>query len=626
MDIKKLPRNPKGDVALNPLVFTDIDDSPDNQRLGLGYHQLYDRTVRVGLIALLPDVTRVRDTIILYWDSRNVQQYDLDQGTIDKGWLSFGVSPDIIKDPQGEVYYTLYDNEAQDLRTSDTRTIRVNRMVPGGLDPDTGSAVNENLQPCTVTPEVVNSPDQPVTVTVPLWTNQELDDELTVMWNNIRVVHPAVTIIGSQDVSIPKEVLEQGGSSDALLVNYEIRDIVNNYSLVSKPTYVLVEIDRDALRGPRVVEADRTTLVLDLVALGDNDVHVAIPSYIGNDNPYSVTLSWIGKTPTTVIELRLPPQQVDDPSFESAQFTVPNADIKNIAGGSAVVRYSLEQDGVPGVKKSKTTSITITGLPVKLAKPLVDEANGGDVIDLTEITGPTVTVSIAAFLGQSPGDKVLLKWAGTPLQGAPIIYVAEYEIRGGEETKPTTFVVERRNLDPLAGGTLALTYQVVFKATGISQDSPLSSYTVESLAVGPVRGDESFEAQNLHALPLGVRIAFANNLNVTVVANDLGTAIVSPGIVELGERALYCSAGNKIIFEFGGTISRFLLSHALTATSGNRLDFFDERGQLVQTAYLAMIPAGKTVAYENIGLDSPCVSCELTVDNQGTLLDNLIWF
>lgn len=625
MDIKKLPRNPKGDVALNPLVFTDIDDSPDNQRLGLGYHQLYDRTVRVGLIARLPDVTRVRDTIILYWDSRNVQQYDLDQDTIDKGWLSFGVSPDIIKDPQGEVYYTLYDNEAQDLRTSDTRTIRVNRMVPGGLDPDTTSAVNENLQPCTVKPDVVNSPDQVVTVTVAQWSNQELGDELTVMWNNIRVVHPAVTIIGSQDVSIPKEVLEQGGSSDALLVSYEIRDIVNNYSLVSRPTYVLVEIDPDALRGPRVVEADRTTLVLDLVALGDNDVHVAIPSYIGNDNPYSVTLNWIGKTPTTVIELRLPPQQVDDPSFESAQFTVPNADIKNIAGGSAVVRYSLEQDGVPGIKKSKTTSITITGLPVQLAKPLVDEANGGDVIDLTDITGPTVTVSIAAFLGQSPGDKVLLNWVGTPLQGAPIIYVAEYEIREGEETKPTTFVVERSNLDPLAGGSLALTYQVVFGATGIPQNSPSSSYTVESLAVGPVRGDESFEAQNPRALPLGVRIAFANNLNVTVVANALGTAIVDPGIVELGERALYCSAGNKIIFEFGGTMRRFQLSHAMTATSGNRVEFFDERRQLVQTAHLTVIPAGKTVAYENISLDSPCVSCELTVDNQGTLLDNLIW-
>ena len=79
------------------------------------------------LIAKLPDVTRVGDTIELFWDDDDdvpVQTYKLDQATIDKGWLSFSVSVDVIKAPLGKVHYTLFDHEAQDLQTSDTRTVK----------------------------------------------------------------------------------------------------------------------------------------------------------------------------------------------------------------------------------------------------------------------------------------------------------------------------------------------------------------------------------------------------------------------------------------------------------------------------------------------------------------------
>lgn len=63
MNINNLPTHPAGGKALNPLVFSSIDDSLNNPRLGLGYAQLFDETRPVPLVAKLPDVTRVGDSI-----------------------------------------------------------------------------------------------------------------------------------------------------------------------------------------------------------------------------------------------------------------------------------------------------------------------------------------------------------------------------------------------------------------------------------------------------------------------------------------------------------------------------------------------------------------------------------
>ena len=478
---------------LGPLVFSDFNDSDENPRRGLGYHQLYDPNKRIGLTAKLPDVTRVGDTITLYWNNNDVQQYNLDQPTIDQGWLSFSVGTVLVQDPGAEVYYTLFDNQAGDLQTSPTRTVAVSRLSPGDLDPDTSTAINENLVACTVSPDPVNNPAAAVIVTVPAWAYQEVGDELTVMWNNLRVIHPALTTLGPQNVVVPPETLEAGGSSDMLLVNYEVRDIVDNYSLVSPSTYVRVEIDPDALASPRVNEADRVTLILNLEALGDADAHVAIPSYTGNGKAYTVTLDWVGKTPTADISLTLAPVTVDDPGFDHATFTIPNAHLKLIAGGSAVVRYSLSQTGATPDKQSKTTTITLTGLPVQLALAVVKEAGGTTTIDLALIIGDSATVTIAAYSGQSVGDKIVVNWKGTSALGDPVNYSSSTVIVVGGELKEITFNVPRAYADQLAGGALELSYQVVFSATGSTQNSPIAGYTVigTPLQLAPPAVDEA---------------------------------------------------------------------------------------------------------------------------------------
>ncbi|WP_425975275.1 hypothetical protein [Pseudomonas plecoglossicida] len=98
--------------ALNPLVISDMD-SPGNERKGLGWNELFDPRRLVPMSARLPEVIRLGDEIGLYWtltkpstqppeegpvDTR-IQFYELDQATIDRGWLSFAATRELMKIP-----------------------------------------------------------------------------------------------------------------------------------------------------------------------------------------------------------------------------------------------------------------------------------------------------------------------------------------------------------------------------------------------------------------------------------------------------------------------------------------------------------------------------------------------
>lgn len=500
MNIKNLPRSLRAD-ELAPLVFTSINDTPENPRLGLGYHQLYDPTKPVPLIAPLPEVVRDGDLVTLFWDGEKVQEYKLVK-TPDMDWLSFSVPPENISGTgdQGEVYYTLYDESSGVPRESPKRIIRVNRLVPGGLDPNTLTAINENLAAPTISPTIIDSPATTVTVTVPVWQNMELEDQLTVLWNGIRVEQPPLSGIAPQTVTIPKDVLEQGGSNPKLPVAYEIRDIVDNYSLPSHNGFADVVIDPNAVTAPRVKEADLTTLVLDLVALGDKDAHVDIPRYAGAVKGDKVTLTWVGRVGAAEQTLTLGPLTVGDPEFDPVPvFAIPNAHLQSIAGGSAMASYEVVQAN--GTLHSKRTAITLTGLPVALAAPTIQGITG-TVIDLNDLTGDSVFVLVPPYAGKQAGDKINLIWTGTPVNGPPIHYPDDHTVALGEENAEYAFEVARLNLDPLINGTLTLQYQVVFTNTTSAVGSDVSDYTI----VGVQASKEDFTGQLPRMLQAGDKL------------------------------------------------------------------------------------------------------------------------
>jgi hypothetical protein len=494
---------------------------------------LFDKTHFVPLIARLPEVVRAGDIATLYWDNSQVQSYSLDAQTLETGWLSFAVPTVLVHPSQGTVYYELRDPESGDTRTSPVRTIRVNLDVPGGLDRDTSTAINEALAPALIHPSPIDSPDTPVTVEVPPWLYMEAGDELTVFWNGIPVkalplqavpiekmleralksgvlrrlfrrplgdvtleslfahfsttIKTLTAINEPQIVRIPKETLIAGGSSEKLPVNYEIRDIVDNYSLLSPATLVDVNIDSNALPAPRLADANPVTNQIDLQVLGAKDalVQVATGALTPGDE---VILTWTGRTPTTELSETLPSQTVTAPGFDVLLFNIPNAKVVAFAGGSISAKYTV------GIKVSKSANATLSGLVIPLTALELKGAVAG-VIDLAVVTGDPLIVSAPAYAGQTAGDRILLSWVGTSATGVPVNYPDEYTVQPGEEAEEIHFEVPRQNLDPLGGGTLQLSYQVV--RAGGTQSSPVTTYSVTSasLALPPPNLVESSNGQ-----------------------------------------------------------------------------------------------------------------------------------
>jgi len=101
------------------------------------------------------------------------------------------------------------------------------------------------------------------------------------------------------------------------------------------------------------------------------------------------------------------------------------------------------------------------------------------LIDLGVVTGDPLIVSAPAYVGQKAGDRILLSWAGTSATGGSVNYPDEYTVQAGEEAEEVYFEVPRQNLEPLGGGTLQLSYQVV-RASGVTQNSPITAYQVRA--------------------------------------------------------------------------------------------------------------------------------------------------
>ena len=85
------------------------------------------------------------------------------------------------------------------------------------------------------------------------------------------------------------------GAAENSLVSYEIRDIVDNYSLKSQPATVNLNFDPNALPSPLLLNADEQTNPIDLVRLGSDDAQVLVSTamLLRDDAVY---LTWVGRT------------------------------------------------------------------------------------------------------------------------------------------------------------------------------------------------------------------------------------------------------------------------------------------------------------------------------------------
>ncbi|MEX6662567.1 hypothetical protein [Pseudomonas sp. W2-17] len=177
--------------------------------------------------------------------------------------------------------------------------------------------------------------------------------------------------------------------------------------------------------------------------------------------------------------LNLPDWQGYEIASASAQVaTVPLSYLQGLTDGSQLTLVlEVSFDGGPPRQPFPVKTYQIKSAPAYALNALELVGAVGDVVDLSVVIGDPVVVRAPAYMGQAAGDRILLSWVGTSATGAQINYPDEYTVQAGGETGEVTFAVPRLNLDPLGGGTLQLSYQVI-KVGGGTQNSPLTTYDV----------------------------------------------------------------------------------------------------------------------------------------------------
>jgi hypothetical protein len=469
-----------GILVLNPLIIPAMDYG--SVRPGLGWDDLNDPSrpvlmqVQLNIQAYAPG-----NFVTLYWNDIAVQTFTLEAFHFQNSFMAFSVYPISITEPSGEVYYTVYDQVSGSTEPSAKRTVLVKLSVPGGPDTDTATPyLNDRLAAGSISPPGnITDPDTPVSVTIAPWDNMAVGDELTVIWNGIRLKQPPLTatqVDQKQIIVISKDTLIAAGDGSPVTVNYEIRDIVNNYSLVSRAASVNVIVDPNAPPAPFVKMDGEWVTEIDLDMLGNEDVQVEIPHDNGMPAPGdSITLIWTGRTADGT-EKKVVWGPIDYPSGgRNLEFNVDNAEIVAIAGGGAVANYLVEPKA-GNAKASKSTTVTVIGTPVQLAAPLIPGVIGG-TLDPGAIGDP-VMVRIPVYTGKAPGDEIYLSWEGLTEAGNPLVYTDVYTVQTGEENSVSDMEVPHSVLTPLAGGSLRVSYRVKLIATGTLLQSTATEYKV----------------------------------------------------------------------------------------------------------------------------------------------------
>ena len=499
--LSKFPVSTMAD-ALHPLVITDMD-SGGLPRDGLGWSELFDPTRVVSMSAKLPDVVRVGDEVSLFWTSvkpatqppqappaeEPAQFYLLDADTESRGWLSFGVVRDDLNLPVdddipypyfGYVFYRLYDPLADETRYSEYREVLIDLRVPGGLDPRPGSPANENLVAPIVTPSTIDSPSTPVRVTIEAWDFMQPDDQVTLVWNGARHVGNRLVAgdVGKPWViNVPAELIREGGSGENLLVYYEIRDRVQNYSRPSPPTYVKVE-DPNALEAPEVEGAENPPYKLDLAALDGDDVTIYLPDYEGYARGDSVTMHWVGLSAEAdgkQVPYDWPARTIN--GTRDKIFTLPYIYAALVVNGLATVYYESTPAAGGNARPSRRRSIIIVGEGIALQPPVLLEAEG-DEIDLANLSAEEVHVRVPVYPGQRAGDVVTLFWTGKVGNGGGMTWQTDLTVPVGGEKVELVFEVSLPYLSPLVDGTLTLSYSVHTPEFDIRRSSPENVYNV----------------------------------------------------------------------------------------------------------------------------------------------------
>ncbi|MGV8918368.1 MAG: hypothetical protein ACOH2R_11310 [Pseudomonas sp.] len=402
------------------------------------------------------------DKIDVYWGSNQypVATYIHLPNTLEKdGVFSLYVHTQFIKPGNHEVYYLLTPFPQGMPRKSEPLYVVVKTDIPGGHDPASDSRYhNEQLVAPVIHPTGVITHPQGVTATIAPYENMAVGDKVALYWNGIKIAAPALTEADlHQPVVIPigKELIEEAGDSEQIVVRYDIFDVVNNWSRFSPAFHVEVETGTCTLPAPIVPQAfDK---VLDLQRLASADVQARVLAYPGMVSTDEITLNlWRNCAERIALEPYIASKTVGG-SVGFVAFFIPNEQFEPIAQGRARFNYGVKKASGE-VQRSKSLPVVIVGDALELAPPLLPmlDENGG-------ILDPAlrhVMVQVPAYHYMARDNNVNLVCVGKTAGGANVIHEQLRQLNSNDVGRTLEFLIPDDKVWPLAGGVLDLYYTV----------------------------------------------------------------------------------------------------------------------------------------------------------------------
>ncbi|MFJ9989811.1 hypothetical protein ACIQSO_03675 [Pseudomonas putida] len=426
---------------------------------GIRLKDISDPQVPVQVVIAAYSQIQVNDNVELLWNNRLVTSLLVQQQHIEQGSMTLDVPSIFIQDGTPPVHYLVTSPNGVNKYKSFALDIRVKTNVPGGPDPIPSTPeVNENLLAVTGVPELVGDGDADgIVATVPRYLNMTAGDKLTLSWGGAIVEQEleADQVNNAVPISVPRAIIEQAGAGP-VVIEYEIRDIVNNWSLWSLKFTSDVEVGTGLLRAPDVL--DVVDGKLDLDALGDKDARIRVRVYADMAVNDVVTMSWVARPPTGGPIEHTETVTLDaDSEGLPVEFKVPNAIARASAGGTVAVKYTITSNR--GQQHSRRASFEVIGQVQNLPKPTVKEALGNE-LDTGRIPENGATVSIEAWLGMASGDRLELFVSGRNSGGVPSSHHDANDIDAGQVGNPVDFIVPKAFFEPLVNGRVDVYYRV----------------------------------------------------------------------------------------------------------------------------------------------------------------------
>lgn len=411
--------------------------------------------VLIGPIEMHP-----KDRIDLYWGAHKepVDTYIQSPDAPDtNGIFSLYVGTQWIEQGTVSLQYTYTPFPSNNAEMSEPTEVIVKLSIPGGRDPDPSTPYeNDGLLKPTVHPSGIITSPEGVSVTITPYVNMILGDTINLSWNGELVSYRLESDenIGQPiAIPVPRRIIEAAGDSDMLEVRYEIRDIVNNWSRWSQPTYTEVEAGNSSLPAPVAPQA--ANLILDLDKLAGASVQALVvpdPQIIQGDD---ITLV-VQRNTAEGIELEpyVATKVVENPS-SFVEFLLPFEQFMPIAQGRARFKYTVKKaNGV--MLRSKSLSLTVIGERQQLQAPSVPAANG----NVLDPASRDVAALIPPYYFMADGNDVTLVWVGKAASGANVMHEELRTLTRDDIGRVLEFRIPQDKVSVLAGGTVQVYYTV----------------------------------------------------------------------------------------------------------------------------------------------------------------------